>query len=155
MKTHRYIVELEWTGNAGHGTRSLAAYEREHRISSPGKPPIDGSSDPSFRGDPNRWNPEELLVASLAACHKLWYLGLCAQAGVIVESYTDRPEGVMIEEESGAGQFTSATLRPHVIISRDSSANLARSLHENAHEMCFIARSVNFPVQVVPTIVTA
>ncbi|OWK28529.1 OsmC family protein [Sphingomonas mucosissima] len=154
MKMHSYIVELEWTGNAGRGTRTLSSYGREHRISSRGKPPIDGSSDPSFRGDPKRWNPEELLVASLAACHKLWYLGLCAQAGVIVESYTDRPEGVMIEEASGAGQFESVTLRPHVIISQGSSADLARALHENAHEMCFIARSVNFPVRAAPTIAT-
>lgn len=155
MKTHRYVIDLEWTGNVGQGTRSSSAYTREHRISAASKPPIAGSSDPSFRGDPARWNPEELLVASLAACHKLWYLGLCAQAGVIVQRYVDRAEGVMLEEASGAGQFESVTLRPRVVVSAHSDLDLAIALHDKAHEMCFIARSVSFPVRTLPTVATA
>lgn len=155
MKTHRYTLGLEWTGNRGRGTRDIAAYDRAHRITAPGKPDVAGSSDPSFRGDPTRWNPEELLVASLAACHKFWYLGLCAGAGVDVQSYVDEPVGVMQEEAGGAGQFVSATLRPVVTIAPQSDPAVAAALHDQAHAMCFIARSVNFPVHHQATIVQA
>lgn len=154
MTIHRYVLDLEWTGNAGEGTRTLAGYGREHRISAGAKAPIAGSSDPSFRGDPSCWNPEELLVASIAACHKLWYLGLCAEAGVIVQSYTDQPEGVMVEEPGGAGQFENVTLLPCVTIAATSDRELALALHDKAHAMCFIARSVNFPVRNLPTVRT-
>ncbi len=86
-KQHVYAVKVSWPGNEGDGTASYQAYSRAHRVSATGKPDIEGSSDPSFRGDPAKWNPEELLLASLSACHKLWYLGLCAQAGIIVTAY--------------------------------------------------------------------
>lgn len=152
MKSHQYSLDLAWTGNTGQGTRSIVGYSRDHRISAAGKPPIHGSSDSSFRGDPTRWNPEELLVASLAACHKLWYLGLCAGAGVVVERYSDQPTGVMIEETGGGGQFDSVTLRPQVLVSATSGIQAALALHDRAHALCFIARSVNFPVRVEPVV---
>lgn len=149
---HRYAVTVTWTGNIGAGTASYRGYERAHDIMADGKATIAGSSDPAFRGNAGRWNPEELLVASLSACHKLWYLGLCAQAGVVVTAYEDSAEGSMSEEAGGAGQFTSVTLRPHVTISADSDEATAVALHHRAHAMCFIARSVNFPVSNVPTV---
>lgn len=152
-RTHHYAVRVIWTGNSGAGTESYRGYARAHDIAAPGKPTIAGSSDPAFRGDPARWNPEELLVASLSACHKLWFLGLCAQAGIVVTAYEDTAEGEMIEEADGAGQFVSATLRPRVTISATSDATKATALHHQAHAMCFIARSVNFPVITIPTII--
>lgn len=152
-KQHHYTVQVTWTGNSGTGTASYRSYERAHEISANGKPTIAGSSDPSFRGDSARWNPEDLLVASLSACHKLWYLGLCAQAGVVVTAYEDAAEGSMVEEANGAGQFTSVVLRPRVTISAGSDEVKASELHRQAHSMCFIARSVNFPVTNSPTIV--
>lgn len=152
-KQHHYAVTTIWTGNTGAGTGAYRGYERAHDIKAPDKPPISGSSDPTFRGDAARWNPEELLVASLSACHQLWYLGLCAQAGVIVTAYEDRAKGIMIQEPGGAGQFSAVTLRPHVKISADSDEVLALALHHEAHAMCFIARSINFSVTVEPTIV--
>ncbi|OQP85344.1 peroxiredoxin [Rhizobium rhizosphaerae] len=151
-KRHHYTVDIVWTGNEGKGTASYRGYRRDHEIRAEGKPTIAGSSDPSFRGDPARWNPEDLLVASLSACHKLWYLGLCAGAGVIVLDYADHAEGIMLEENGGAGQFTAVTLRPRVTISAESDAAKARALHDEAHAMCFIARSVNFPVHAEPVI---
>lgn len=151
-KQHRYQVQIVWTGNVGEGTASFRGYSRDYDIRAQGKPPIAGSSDPHFRGNPEHWNPEELLVASLSACHKLWYLGLSAQAGIIVTSYEDKAEGIMIEEAGGAGQFTSVTLRPHVTIMAEAGIETARSLHAKAHEMCFIARSVNFPVACEPVV---
>jgi organic hydroperoxide reductase OsmC/OhrA len=151
-KQHRYVVQLRWTGNTGSGTASYRGYERAHDIIAAGKPAIAGSSDPAFRGDADRWNPEELLVASLAACHKLWYLGLCAQHGIVVTGYEDEAEGCMVEEPGGAGQFVSVTLQPRVTIAA-GDAGEAAALHDQAHAMCFIARSVNFPVTHDATIV--
>ncbi|GAA3613139.1 OsmC family protein [Gibbsiella greigii] len=151
-KQHTYRVNVLWTGNEGSGTANYRGYSRNHEINAAGKPPVFGSADPSFRGDPARWNPEELLLASLSACHKLWYLGLCAAAGVTVVAYHDEAEGVMLEESSGAGQFSSVTLRPRVEITADSDRQTALDLHHKAHDMCFIARSVNFPVNNEPEI---
>nr|WP_298795159.1 OsmC family protein [uncultured Acetobacter sp.] len=151
-KEHRYTVTVLWTGNTGQGTRSYRSYERAYDLCAPGKPTIAGSSDPAFRGDSSRWNPEDLLVGSLSACHKLWFLGLCAQAGVVVTAYEDHAEGVMLEEASGAGQFTSVTLKPVVTISAESDETTAMALHHQAHELCFIARSMNFPVTAEPII---
>src|SRR5258706_4528578 len=145
-REHRYEVEVVWTGNRGSGTSAYTAYGRDHELRVPGKSVIAGSSDQSFRGDIGRWNPEELLVASLSACHKLWYLHLCADAGVVVTSYVDQAEGIMIEEDGGEGQFASVVLRPKVMVSPESDTDLAQRLHKAAHEMCFIARSVAFPV---------
>jgi len=151
-KTHHYTATITWTGNLGTGTSAYTAYSRNHTINVPHKPMIDASSDPAFRGDKTRWNPEQLLLAALASCHQLWYLHLCAEAGIIVTAYQDHAEATMTEDETGAGQFTTLTLRPRVTITAESDAAKARALHQQAHEMCFIARSVNFPVNATPTI---
>lgn len=146
-KKHHYAVKVIWTGNEGSGTSDYAAYSRAHSISAEGRLPIDGSSDPSFRGDPSRWNPEQLLVASASACHKLWYLALCAGAGIRVIDYQDDAVGRMVEGASGAGQFEAIILQPRVLIAPGSDIELAKSLHHRANEMCFIARSLNFPIE--------
>jgi organic hydroperoxide reductase OsmC/OhrA len=150
-RKHEYRAELRWTGNRGTGTQDYRAYGRDHTISCEGKPSILGSSDPAFRGDPDRYNPEELLVASLSACHMLWYLHLCATAGVRVEEYTDAAEGVMELATDGSGHFTRVTLRPIVTIGAGSRRR-AEELHESAHRMCFLANSMNFPVVTEATI---
>ncbi|RYG00875.1 MAG: OsmC family peroxiredoxin, partial [Chitinophagaceae bacterium] len=116
MKIHSYHTKVEWTGNTGNGTESYRSYERDHTISVHGKLPIAASSDPSFRGDKTRYNPEELLVASLSSCHMLWYLHLCATAGIIVETYTDNAIGEMKEDADGGGVFTKVVLRPVISI---------------------------------------
>jgi organic hydroperoxide reductase OsmC/OhrA len=152
-KEHRYAVAVEWTGNTGAGTAGYRAYERAHAISAPGapKPVIPGSSDPAFRGDRARWNPEELLVAAISACHKLWYLHLCATAGVVVTDYVDSAEGWMVEED-GVGRFRRVVLRPVVTLASGSDADRASALHDEAHRLCYIANSVNFPVEHEPEI---
>lgn len=151
-RQHEYAVTVQWTGNEGSGTSGYRDFSRSHSILASGKPSIKGSADPAFRGDPSRWNPEELLVASLSACHKLWYLHLCASAGIVVQAYEDRAEGVMEESSNGSGRFTSVELKPIVTISSDSDKARALALHQKAHEMCFIANSVNFPVSHDPEI---
>ncbi len=145
-RQHSYTITVTWTGNSGTGTSGYRDYQRSHDISAPGKPTIPGSSDPAFRGDSSRWSPEDLLVASLSACHKLWYLHLCAEAGVVVEAYTDEAVGVMEESADGGGQFVQVTLRPRVSVAAGCDQEKAQSLHHAAHAKCFIARSVNFPV---------
>src|SRR6202167_1281079 len=150
-KHHDYTVRVEWTGNQGSGTSSYRAYARSHEIAAPGKPTIAGSSDSKFMGDATRWNPEELLVAALSACHQLWYLHLCADAGSVIVEYRDNASGVEIEQMDGAGLFESGTRRPHVKPAPGSDENLARRLHGAAAEKCFIARSVSFNVEHEPT----
>lgn len=146
-KRHQYQVQLKWTGNTGQGTASYRAYRRSHEITSENKPVLLGSSDPAFRGDPTRYNPEELLVASLSACHMLWYLHLCSEANLVVLDYVDSPTGSMIEAEDGAGRFTEVMLRPAIVLQANSDLALAAQLHDKAHHFCFIANSVNFPVR--------
>jgi organic hydroperoxide reductase OsmC/OhrA len=151
-RPHTYKVTVTWTGNQGDGTASHAGYSRDHIIEAGAKPRIYGSSDPAFLGDPARWNPEDLLLASIAACHKLWYLGLCAQAGIRVRTYRDEAEATMLEDTGGAGRFVSAVLRPRITIAPGGDAARARALHHDAHACCFIANSVNFPITIQPDI---
>lgn len=154
-REHRYGVRVDWTGNLGQGTAGYRAYSRDHAITAGTKPPIPGSSDPAFRGDPARWNPEELLVASLSACHKLWYLHLCAEAGITVLAYADAAAGTMVEDADGGGRFARVTLRPQVTVKPGDDRARAAELHHRAHALCFIANSVNFPVDVEPSVTTA
>lgn len=152
-KSHQYHLTVNWTGNLGKGTSTYTGYSRNHVISAAGKStPIQGSSDSSFRGQPERFNPEELLVAALSACHMLWFLHLCANAGIAVIGYSDSCIGNMIEHADGSGEFTSVTLYPVVTIADESRAGELAALHSRAHSLCFIARSVRFPVKHVPTI---
>jgi len=151
-RTHRYVVSVDWTGNEGVGTSSYTSYKRDHVIASGQKPVIQGSSDPSFRGDAGRWNPEELLVAALSACHKLWYLHLCSANGIAVTSYSDQACGTMEEDEAGGGRFVHVKLRPMVTICHGQDRGLASRLHHDANARCFIANSVNFQVEHDPIV---
>jgi organic hydroperoxide reductase OsmC/OhrA len=154
-REHRYSTTINWTGNLGSGTSGYRAYSRDYEIIAAGKPHIGGSSDPAFRGDSSRWNPEELLVASLAACHKLWYLHLAAEAGVVVTAYCDEAEGVMEEQIDGSGRFTNVVLRPTVTVAAGADTERANALHHTAHTKCFIANSVSFNVACEPTVIVA
>lgn len=149
-RQHEYEVHVEWTGNRGGGTSGYKAYNRDHVISAGTKRPIEGSADPAFLGNPARWNPEDLLVASVSACHKLWYLHLCVEAGVTVTAYVDVALGRMTEEASGGGYFTGIELRPIVTIARGGAPTVATALHDDAQRMCFIASSLNFPITCRP-----
>ena len=161
-KIHRYRVTVTWTGNSGQGTAGYWSYNRNHMVTAseadegqqPGgygvPPPIAGSSEPAFRGDPECWNPEQLLTGALSQCHMLWYLHLCAAAGVVTTGYSDDAVGTMAEDADGGGRFTEVVLRPHVTVSSRDMIAKAAGLHRDAHEKCFIARSVAFPVRHEP-----
>ena len=147
---HRYEIAVTWTGNRGAGTAGYRQYDRAHTIQAEGKAAIAGSADPIFRGDPACYNPEELLVASLAACHMLWYLHLCADAGVVVTAYCDTAEGAMQIDADGGGRFVEVVLRPRVTVTDGSAIATAERLHAEASAKCFIANSVRFPVRHEP-----
>lgn len=149
-KEHHYALSIEWTGNLGTGTSDYRAYTRNHTISTDGKPDLLASSDPSFRGDKTRHNPEEMLVAALSSCHMLSYLHVCVLNGVVVLEYKDNATGTMKENPDGSGQLTEVTLRPVVKVKDTSMIEKANHLHEKASQLCFIARSVNFQVHHSP-----
>lgn len=148
-REHGYAVTVGWVDEGG--TATYRGYTRAHDVVAAGKPVIRASADPAFRGDPALWNPEELLVASLAQCHMLTYLALCARNGVVVTEYTDDATATMQEVGAG-GRFTDVLLRPAVTVADASMVEKAGALHHQAHEDCFIASSVNFPVRHQPTV---
>jgi organic hydroperoxide reductase OsmC/OhrA len=150
---HHYKATTTWVGNHGTGTSDYKSYSRNHNIAIAGKPVLQCSSDPGFRGDKTRQNPEELLVASLSGCHMLWYLHLAAVNNVVVTEYIDEATGSMEENTDGSGQFTAVTLHPRVTVKEEHMIEKANALHHEANKMCFIARSVNFPVHHKPVAV--
>jgi organic hydroperoxide reductase OsmC/OhrA len=152
MTTHHYTITTTWTGNLGTGTSHYRAYARDHELAVAGRPPIAGSSDVAFRGDGARYNPEELLVGALSSCHMLWYLHLCAVAGVVVESYVDDAQGTMQLDADGGGRFTEVVLRPRCRYAEAVAPERLRQLHAEAHRLCFVANSMNFPVRVEPPV---
>ena len=145
-KEHHYTATITWTGNLGTGTSAYTAYSRNHILSIDGKPDIPGSSDVAFRGDKTRYSPEDSLVGAISACHMLWYLHLCSEAGVVVVEYIDNATGIIEETSNGGGRFTEVTLHPVVTVTDASMVERANALHKKANELCFIANSVNFPV---------
>lgn len=151
-KEHHYTTTIQWTGNKGTGTSNYRDYERSHTIAAGNKPVIEGSSDPAFRGDRTKHNPEDLFLSSLSSCHMLWYLHFCSEEGIIVVDYIDCAKGIMTETDNGSGHFTEIILYPTVTVTEESMIEKARQLHHKANQFCFIANSVNFPVQHMPTV---
>ena len=143
---HLYTLFITWTGNQGVGTKNYTSYARDHTVQVLNKPMLHASSDPMFKGDPSKYNPEELFVASLSSCHMLWYLHLCAENDIVIEAYEDKATGVLSFHEDDSGQFTEVTLHPTVKIKDGSKIELAEQLHTEANAKCFIAKSCNFNV---------
>jgi organic hydroperoxide reductase OsmC/OhrA len=152
MKEHHYTATIHWTGNKGTGTSSYRSYERSHTISIDHKTTIEGSSDPAFRGDKTKHNPEDMFLSSLSSCHMLWYLHFCSEEGIIVMDYTDKAMGTMEETANGSGHFKEVILNPTVIVTEEAMVEKAIQLHKKANEFCFIANSVNFAVKHNPTV---
>jgi len=155
LREHQYQVELEWQGDLGEGTSNYRAYRRQHAVRAANKlHEIAGSSDRTFHGDAERWNPEELLLAAVSQCHMLSYLHVATQHGVIVRGYTDSPVATIREDGQGGGSFVEATLRPIVTVADDSMHAAAQTIHAEAAAKCFIAESVAFPVHHDPVVQT-
>lgn len=144
---HHYALTTTWTGNRGSGTSGYRDYARDVTVQVDGKPDLLASADKPFRGDPTRWNPEDMLMAALSECHLLSYLYACVTAGVVVVSYRDEATGVMREDGRGSGAFAEVTLRPQVVVADATMIPAAEAAHAQANTWCFIANSVNFPVR--------
>ena len=156
MKPHHYQIKVQWTGNTGDGTLNYKSYNRNHEIIAEGKhASIQGSADPAFLGDPTKYNPEDLFLSSLSACHMLFYLHLCAVNQIVVTDYIDHATGSMEIAEDGSGKFTQVTLNPTIKITDASLIEKANELHKQAHKLCFIANSINFKVHHNPTCTSA
>lgn len=151
-RTHDYAAHLVWEGNTGEGTATYEGYGRGYRVSIDGKPDLAGSAHPAFRGDAERHDPEDLLLAAVSSCHMLTYLALCARGGIRVVAYEDRAEGTLTLEAAGGGQFAEIVLRPVVTIADAERADDAMHVHERAHALCFIARSLRVPIHLHPEI---
>ncbi|HEY1047226.1 MAG TPA: OsmC family protein [Bacteroidia bacterium] len=150
---HLFKLENNWTGNKGSGTADVAAYSRLHQIKMEDKPDLQLTTADTHRGDKGVHNPEDLLLASVSSCHMLSYLYLCAKANVIVFNYIDTAEGIMIEHEKGGGHFKNVLLKPTVTIASEDMRERAIKLHHKAHEICYIASSVNFEIEIQPEII--
>ncbi|TSE15464.1 OsmC family peroxiredoxin [Arthrobacter sp. KBS0703] len=150
LDEHHYSLTVRWTGNLGSGTSSYREYSRDHDVEIPGLPVLKGSADPTFRGDRSRYNPEQLLLTALAQCHMLSFLHVAVKHGVVVLSYEDNATGMMRLNRDGSGQFEKVTLRPRVTVADAAHIALTQEMHREANALCFIARSVNFPVLHVP-----
>ncbi len=150
--THQYVTDLDWTAATSEGTLSYESFSRQHTIRIAGKPDLVCTSDPSFRGDVTKHNPEDLLLSAISGCHMLTYLALCARKRIVVLSYKDRATGTMAVEANGAGRFTEVVLHPEVVVAEASMIEIARTLHDPAHKYCFIANSVNFTVTHEPEV---
>ncbi|UXM90077.1 OsmC family protein [Paenarthrobacter sp. JL.01a] len=155
LNEHHYALTVRWTGNLGEGTASYRGYSRDHDVEINGLPTLKGSSDPTFHGDRTRYNPEQLLLAALSQCHMLSFLHIAVKHGVVVTGYEDHAEGLMKLNRDGSGQFESVTLKPNVTLADPSHTSLMPQLHHEANQVCFIARSVNFPVHHEPLTTTA
>ena len=155
LNEHRYALTVRWTGNLGGGTATYRGYSRDHDVEIPGLPVLRGSADPTFHGDRHRYNPEQLLLAALSQCHMLSFLHVAVKHGVVVTDYQDDATGVMRLNRDGSGQFESVTLNPRVTVADPAHVELEEQLHREANAVCFIARSVNFPVLHSPVTVAA
>ena len=143
---HLFKVALNWMKKDNISSSSTRIYTKSHHISIEGKPDLEVSAAKAFKGDPNLYNPEDLLLSSLTSCHMMSYLYCCMQYKIEVISYQDHSEATLQVNPDGSGKIVKVDLFPEIIISDSSQIELALSLHKKANELCFIANSCNFPV---------
>ena len=150
-KEHRYEAAVRWTGAKEGTTSSYRGYSREYEAAVEGKPALRLTADGAFFGDDALHNPEDLLVISLSGCHLLTYLAECARAGLRVLSYEDEASGTMAWDGE-TYRFGEVVLRPRVVVEEGGDLALAEELHHKSHDLCFVARSMNFPVRHEPEV---
>ncbi|PIF32208.1 organic hydroperoxide reductase OsmC/OhrA [Flavobacterium sp. 9] len=143
---HLFKAELNWTSTKKQEETTSRFYSKSHQIKIEGKPVLAVSAAKAFKGDPELYNPEDLLLSSLVSCHMMSYLYVCSQNGIEVLEYSDNAEATLEVSPNGSGRFTEVRLNPKVKISNSDKINLALELHTKANQLCFIANSCNFPV---------
>lgn len=141
---HLFKAEAKWTSNQEDSTKRF--YSKSHKILIEGKPVLNVSAAKAFKGDPELYNPEDLLLSSLVSCHMMSYLYVCSQNGIEVLEYSDNAEATLEASLDGSGRFVEVKLNPKVTITNPNKIQMALDLHQNANQLCFIANSCNFPV---------
>lgn len=144
---HEYRARIAWQGAGAEGTRTYTGYDRAWRAEFDGKPALHGSADAAFRGDPTAWNPEDCLLAAVSACHMLFFLALCARAGVRVLAYRDEARAALALATDGGGALRDVALNVRARLAADADEATARQLFARAGALCFIARSLATPVE--------
>ncbi|MEO8237007.1 MAG: OsmC family protein [Flavobacterium sp.] len=143
---HLFKAEANWTLNQNPEESASKFYNKSHQIKIEGKPVLGVSAAKTFKGDPELYNPEDLLLSSLVSCHMMSYLYVCAQNGIEVLAYSDNAEATLEVSPDGSGRFTEVRLNPKVKITNRDKIQEALNLHTKANQLCFIANSCNFPV---------
>ncbi|HEX8013636.1 MAG TPA: OsmC family protein [Flavobacterium sp.] len=148
---HIFKAEVKWSSNQNKEDSTKRLYSKTHQIKIEGKPILDVSAAKAFKGDPELYNPEDLLLSSLVSCHMMSYLYVCSQNGIEVLVYSDNAEAIIEVAPDGSGRFTEVRLYPKVKIANADKMQEALDLHIKANQLCFIANSCNFPVLHNPT----
>ena len=143
---HLFKAKLNWNSIPKEVITNTKRYTKTHQIAIDGKEILNVSAAKAFKGDPNLYNPEDLLLSSVVSCHMMSYLYVCSQNDITVVSYQDNAEGTLEVLENGSGRFVEIRLNPSVIIKEKEKIAQALSLHTKASELCFIANSCNFPI---------
>lgn len=143
---HLFKAAINWTSKQNPPDSTKRFYSKSHQIKIEGKPVLEVSAAKAFKGDPELYNPEDLLLSSLVSCHMMSYLYVCSQNGIEVLEYSDNAEATLEVSPNGSGRFVAAKLYPKVKILNPEQIQLALDLHQKANELCFIANSCNFPV---------
>lgn len=144
---HTFEVDLSWEKKQLQPNSDNKIYTKNHIIKIVGKPELAVSAAKSFKGDPDLYNPEDLLLSSLVSCHMMSYLYVCAQHKIEILSYSDQAKAILETYPNGSGKIIEVILNPVVLLKDASQINNAINLHVEANKLCFIANSCNFPVK--------
>lgn len=143
---HTFQSHLSWSKHPHAEDPANRRTLKNHQIAIDEKETMTVSAAKAFKGDPSKWNPEDMLLSSLMSCHMMSYLYVCSQHGVEVISYKDDAEAILEVNADGSGQISKVILKPLVTITDATQIQLAIELHHQANQLCFIANSCNFEV---------
>ncbi|WP_281635847.1 OsmC family protein [Flavobacterium marginilacus] len=143
---HLFKVKLNWISVPKETISTSKKHLKNHQITIEGKEILNLSAAKAFKGDPNLYNPEDLLLSAVVSCHMMSYLYISSQNGIDVLSYQDDAEATLEVSENGSGRFIEVRLYPKVVIQQKEKIAEALELHSKANELCFIANSCNFKI---------
>ena len=145
----QYRATLQWKNQGS--DFNYDTFDRTHKISFPGGIEFKGTSAPEYLGKKELANPEEMLAATLASCHMLTFLAVCAKSRLHVTSYEDNPVATLDKNAEGKFAVTHIQLNPKASFQGETpSAEKLQELHAKAHRNCFIANSLACKMAVEP-----
>jgi organic hydroperoxide reductase OsmC/OhrA len=134
VKVHRY------------GVRTHRAGSQRVDLEAPGKPVLHVATPPEFRnGIPGVWSPEELLVASFAACYELTAVAIAEYKGLPLHTIRVDATG-HVERKDGAYRFMLLELD----VELETDAGREHELEhvaEVAKERCLVGSALDVPIR--------